>query len=192
MKTINLSTFLLISTLLTACGHAGVTDTTATAGNSEGSDGSQTGVQSNGTTVRATASSLPDTVIVTAKFKEEPVPIIMEDHDGSTVAALMANIVQTVYSAPIHDFLDLSKSSSHEFVSPNLNGCRLTTYMFDTVGPANEIFNFGGRDARGSKACQSFMTDIGKNGLQMQFTDVPLLNGNGLTIKTVKISITNP
>ncbi|MFK5004476.1 hypothetical protein, partial [Klebsiella pneumoniae] len=64
------------------------------------------------------SAALPDTVYVTAKFGDRSSPIIMEDDDGTTVAAFMANVAQSTYSAPIHDFLNLAKSSSHEFLSP--------------------------------------------------------------------------
>ncbi len=132
----------------------------------------------------------PNQLEVTAKFREKAAPGSIEDNDGSTLVFLMANITDSVVSNEIHDFLNLAKASTHEFLSPSLGGCVLTTYLFDVIGPANEILNFGGRDPSGSKLCKVFFQKIRDEGLQMKFTDVPLLNG-GHVIREVTIHISN-
>ncbi len=188
MKNRNPVLALFLGCVLTACGQAGANESQS----SESSQAENKDIGTGRTVTRRAASSLPDLVTVEAKFDGEANPGKIEDEDGSMVTWLMANIPQTRYSVPINDFLNLGKAASKTFISPSLNGCKLTTYLFDYVGPGNQILNFGGRDAKGTKACQNFLEAIGRNGLQMEFTDVPLLNGHGVTIKKVRVNITNP
>jgi hypothetical protein len=189
MKTKNVFLPLLIALAASACGHNGIS-------NNDSAKPNQTSTETNTSmtdiSVRNLASALPDQLVAMCKFKQPPVPYSLEDDDGSMVTGLMANIAQTVYSVPVNDFLNLKKASSHWFLSPVLRGCNLTTDSFDYVGPANVILNFGGRDAKGTSNCQDFMKSIGQKGLQMQFTNVPLLNHPGTIIKMVIINIRNP
>jgi hypothetical protein len=184
----NFSLFILACAALAACGHAGTPNVESTKSSSQNRESSLGGQN----VTRKTSSSLPDLVTVEAKFDGNANPGVMQDDDGGTVTWLMANIPETRYSVPINDYLNLGAASSHQFISPLLNGCKLTTYNFDTVGPGNQFLNFGGRDAKGTKFCQNFLAAIAQNGLQMEFTDVPLLNGHGVTIKKVRVNVSNP
>jgi hypothetical protein len=185
---VNLIASLVLALVLSACGSAGATDV-STSSTSE-KEVKQT--EGNGNTTRRAASSLPDLVEVQSIFDGGANPGKIEDEDESMVTWLMANISETRYSVPIKDFLYLGKASSKAFISPQPKGCKLTTYMFDYVGPANQVFNLGGRDAKGKKDCQNFLEAISRTGLQMEFTDVPLLNGRGVTIKKVRVTIASP
>lgn len=135
----------------------------------------------------------PNQLTVHAKFHESPGTTAVTDEKGLTHVILGANVSDTVYSVDsIHDFISLSKASSHTFVSPQLGACQLTDYYFEVLGPANEILNLAGVDAKGSTACADFLKAIGASGLRMTFTDVPLVNSPSTVIKTVDVIIDNP
>ena len=137
-------------------------------------------------------TTIPDQVVVNLKFKDAPLPYVLTDNDQSIVTGLMATLQSAMYSVPINDYLDLSHAAHREFISPSLNGCQLTAYSMDYVGPANEILMFGGRDLQGAQSCQDFMKSVASSGLQMKFNDVPLLNSRSKRIKTLIVNISNP
>jgi hypothetical protein len=135
------------------------------------------------------SDGLPNQVEVDAKFATVPTPSVFENEDGGNSMILGGNVTQVVFSVDLNDFLDLGKASSHTFISPALNGCILADYSFEFIGAANEILQFGATDAVGVNNCLNFMNGIKSNGLQMQFTEVPLLNGDGSAINTVVVKI---
>jgi len=137
-------------------------------------------------------NSLPDRLYVVAKFEEPPKSISINDDDGSTYTFLGANINRAIFSVRLNDQLNLGQATDHTFIAPQLNNCKLQDYSFDYIGLFNSIFSFGSMEKNGITSCQKFMKAIETDGLHMQFTDVPLLNGNGAKIKFVDLVITNP
>jgi len=137
-------------------------------------------------------STLLQAMRVETTFGERPTPMEIEDVDRSVVYVLGANIPGTQFPVKLNDYLDLRMASSREFISPSLNGCQLTDFFFDTLGPGNQILQFGARESAGNTACRDFFRGISTSGLTMKFTNVPLLNNRSRVFKEVEVRIKIP
>ena len=138
----------------------------------------------------AQGAVFPDEITVNVKYAHPSEPMILGDSDGSTIATFGATIETTSISFDPKDMLKLEDAATKEFVSPKLEDCVLEDYSFSYVGTfGSEMLMFGGRNPKGSKACQNFMKAVAI-GFQMRFTNVPLLN-QGAVIKSVIVNVAN-
>ena len=131
---------------------------------------------------------------ILAKFEQVPTFVSVPTDNGSIYNMMNASFKPFSPVKKLPDTLNIGKASSRKFISPSLDGCIMDGFDLPYIGEYNtqtSIFSLAATDRARTTNCHRFMKRISSEGLRMQFSNVPPLNGNGAVIKIVNLVITN-